>query len=172
VRRPEGAVTPIGRAALSIQMRNALLSLMVVVLATTAACGAYHFPGPANGSGTVSGQVIAGPCGPIEPAARACIQGPGPAAQAPNCLPNTPNTPTCGTWPIPGVELVFTNGDTSLSAKTDSAGAYSIELPSRTWTVSTRGIMRIISGPQTLAVSAGASIVANYVVDTGIRAAA
>jgi hypothetical protein len=31
--------------------------------------------------------------------------------------------------------------------------------------------MRIISGPQTLIVSAGASIVANYLVDIGIKAA-
>jgi hypothetical protein len=145
-------------------MRNALL---VVILVATAACGAYRFPGPGSGSGTISGQVIATPCGPVGPGAQVCLPGPAPA-----CMPNSPNGPACGEWPIPGLELVFTNGSASLSAKTDSSGRYSIELPSGTWTVSTRSFMRIISGPLTLVVSAGASVIADYVVDTGIRAAA
>jgi hypothetical protein len=71
-----------------------------------------------------------------------------------------------------GVQLYFNKGDTTLSAKTDSNGYYSIALPSGTWSVSTRNIMRIISGPQTLDVKAGSTTVANYIVDTGIRAAA
>jgi hypothetical protein len=143
-------------------MRNALL---VLVLVATAACGAYHFPGPGNGSGTVSGQVIATSCGPVEPADRKCLPVP-----ATDCLPNPPNGPGCGRWPVPGVQLVFTNGSTSLTTKTDSGGDYSIELPSGTWTVDTKSYMRIISGPRTLNVSAGARIVANYLVDSGIRA--
>lgn len=144
-------------------MRNALL---VAILVATAACGVYHFPGPAGGSGTVSGQVSSTSCGPVEPATQKCLPGP-----APDCLPNRPNGTACGTWPMPGLELVFTNGGASLTAKTDSGGDYSIELPSGTWTVETTSYVRIITGPRTLSVSAGASIVADYVVDTGIRAA-
>ena len=144
-------------------MRNALL---VAILVATAACGAYRFPGPAGGSGTVGGQVISTSCGPVGPATQKCLPGP-----APDCPPNSPNGTSCGMWPMPGLELVFTNGGASLTAKTDSAGDYSIELPSGTWTVDTASFARIITGPRTLSVSAGASIVADYVVDTGIRAA-
>jgi hypothetical protein len=71
-----------------------------------------------------------------------------------------------------GLELFFSKGGTNLSAKTDSNGDYSIALPSGTWSVNTRGIMRIIAGPQTLDVKAGSALVANYVIDTGIRIAA
>jgi hypothetical protein len=145
-------------------MRNAVL---VVILVATAACGAYRFPGPGNGSGTVSGQVIATPCGPVGPAAQPCLPG-----AASDCAPKSPTGGACGSRPIPGLELVFTNGSTSLSARTDSGGGYSIELPSGTWTVGTKSYMRIVSGPQTLVVSAGASIIANYIVDIGVRAAA
>jgi hypothetical protein len=148
-------------------MRNALLAAM---LAATVACGAYQFPGPGNGSGTVSGQVIATFCAPVGPAVQPCIL-PGPAP-ASDCVPKNPIGPACGGRPIPGLELFFTKGNTTHSAKTDAAGNYSIELPSGTWSVNTHSIMRIINGPQSLVVRAGAGIVANYVVDTGIRAAA
>jgi hypothetical protein len=144
-------------------MRKALL---VVILVATAACGAYRFPGSGDGSGTVSGQVIATPCGLVQPAAVKCL--PVPLA---DCLSNDSNGATCGARPVPGLGLVFTNGGTSLTTQTGSGGDYSIELPSGTWTVGTKGYTRIISGPRTLNVTAGASIVANYVVDTGIRVA-
>jgi hypothetical protein len=71
-----------------------------------------------------------------------------------------------------GLGLVFTKGNTSFVAKTDSDGAYSINLPIGTWSVTPASIARIISGPQTLEVKAGESIVADFIVDTGIRAAA
>jgi hypothetical protein len=145
-------------------MRNALL---LVILVATAACGAYRFPGPGNGSGTVSGQVIASQCGPVQPAAQPCIAGP-PA----KCLPNDSSGPSCGEWPVAGLELVFTNGSDSRSAKTDSGGNYSIQLPSGTWTVGTASYTRIIKGPRIVVVDDGPSIVANYVIDTGMRAAA
>jgi hypothetical protein len=157
-------VTFADRAALCPEMRNALL---VVILVATVACGAYRFPGPGNGMGTVSGQVIGWPCGPVQPVTQDCMPG-----HASKCVPSQPNGQACGGSPIPGLELVFTNGTTSLTTKTDSAGVYSIELHTGTWTVKTPSFTRIISGPQTLVVSADASIVANYVVDTGIRAAA
>jgi hypothetical protein len=71
-----------------------------------------------------------------------------------------------------GFELTFTKDRTSRVAKTDSAGAYSIDLPAGTWRVSAANYARIVDGPQTVAVSAGVSIAADYVIDTGMRAAA
>ena len=73
---------------------------------------------------------------------------------------------------MPSQQLVFTNGNTSLTAQTDSTGDYSIELPAGTWVVNTNNYLRIISGPRTLVVNPGDSIIANYVVDSGIRASA
>jgi hypothetical protein len=143
-------------------------AIVLLVLVVTAACGAYRFPGSDGGSGTVSGQVIANQCGgPVQPASPICVPAPNPES---GCAA-TSDGEACGSFPIPGLELDFTSGGTSLATKTGSGGDYSIELPAGTWTVTTRSIMRIISGPQTLVVTAGARIVANYVVDTGIRAA-
>jgi hypothetical protein len=145
------------------------ITLLVGLLIATAACGAYRFPG--NETGTVHGQVVAIGCGgPIQPDAAMCAAQPMPA-----CPPNLrqPADQICGgAWPAPGFELTFTKGNASFIAKTGSAGAYSIQLPVGTWSVSTLNIARIVSGPQTLEVTAGASIVADYTVDTGIRAAA
>jgi hypothetical protein len=141
--------------------------LVVAILVAASACGAYHFPGPGSGTGTVSGQVTVYPCGPVEPAAQACMPGP-----APDCLPKTPNDSSCRQWPIPGIALTFMNGDVSLSAKTGSNGFYTVDLPAGTWKVSAAGYMRVLSGPNPLVVEAGAYITANYVIDTGIRAAA
>jgi len=108
-------------------VRNALL---VVLLVATAACGAYRFPGPAGGTGTVSGQVIVYPCGPVQPVNQKCIPGP-PAA---DCMPENP---TCGGYPMPGVELTFTNGDATHGIKSTASGYYSIQLPAGTWTRTT-----------------------------------
>jgi hypothetical protein len=72
---------------------------------------------------------------------------------------------------MPGVALTFKNGAHTVGAKTTSDGFYSVELPAGTWSVSAAGYMRILSGPLTVVVEAGADITANYVVDTGIRAA-
>jgi len=63
-------------------------------------------------------------------------------------------------------------GNTSFVAKTDSAGDYSISLPVGTWSVTAAAIARILSGPQTLEVKSGTSIVADFIIDTGMRAAA
>lgn len=165
--RPEHRTTPPvtqpSRPALCLSMRN---SLLVVILVLTAACGAYHFPGPAQGSGTVSGRLVGTPCVPVQPAAQDQACPPRPVA---DCVKG-PNGPGCSGWPMPNRELVFTNGSTSLTAQTDSAGSYSIELPAGTWAVNTNNYLRIISGPRTLVVNPGDSIIANYVVDSGIRA--
>ena len=155
-------------AALCLQMRKALLGVMLVA---TAACGAYSFPGPGGGTGTVSGQVTTNMCWPVETPLRAC---PYPGAEPAIDCPADPNGVggACGQRPMPGLQLFFSNGSTTFATKTDSGGFYSIDLPSGTWSVSTRSIMRIIGGPQTLVVKVGDKIVADYLIDTGIRTAA
>jgi hypothetical protein len=158
-----GPVTQPNLPAFCLSMRN---SLLVVILVLTAACGAYHFPGLAEGSGTVSGRVIGTPCVPVQPAAQDQACPPGPVA---DCV-SGPNGPGCSSRPMPSMQLVFTNGNTSLTAQTDSTGDYSIELPAGTWVVNTNNNLRIISGPRTLVVNPGDSIIANYVADSGIRA--
>ncbi len=126
-------------------MRAVLLSLLVVL---TVACGAYRFPSQTPpGTGTVSGHVTAVPCSPVEAA----------------------KLPPCAGRPAAGLEIDFTGSGTVVGTRTDSSGAYSVELPAGTWKVSFKGYMRIISGPPTVKVQAGSSAVANYVVDSGIR---
>jgi hypothetical protein len=145
------------------------IALLVGLVLATAACGAYRFPGPGGETGTVHGQVIALGCGgPIQPDAGVC-----PAQGSIACPPPTqPANQTCGKWPMTGFQLTFTDGGTKRSTTTDGAGAYSIDLPVGTWQVTTSNYSRIVQGPESIAVSAGASIEADYVVDTGIRAAA
>ena len=58
---------------------------------------------------------------------------------------------------------------TVVVAETDAGGAYRATLPAGTWKVSFKGYMRIISGPPEVTVTAGDTVVANYVVDSGIR---
>ena len=113
-----------------------------------AACAGYRFPGgPAAGTGSVSGQVTVAPCAPVEKADVPC-QG----------------------KPAPNIALIFTSSSNEqVIAQTDSAGNYAVELTAGRWSVATKGFGRLISGPSTLTVQAGASVVANYVVDSGIR---
>ena len=134
------------------------LVLVVGLLIATSACANYRYPGPVNETGAVQGHVTASNC-----------SGPCPASLV--CPPPAPGK-QCGEQPVGGLGLIFTNGNTSFVAKTDSAGAYSINLPVGTWSVATAPITRIVSGPQTLEVKAGTSIVADFIVDTGMRAAA
>jgi hypothetical protein len=122
-------------------------TMIALVLLATAACSAYHFPGnPTAGTGTVSGQVIVVPCGALESADQPC------AAK-----------------PFSGLELDFTKGTTTVAATTGPGGNYSVELAEGRWTVSAKQIMRIVKGPGTITVHAGDRIVANFVVDSGIR---
>lgn len=134
-------------------MRNGLLAALVFLVA---ACGAYQFPGgPAAGSGTVTGQVTVIPCGPgpIEP------------APADNFAP-------CKMRPAAGVEIDFTSEQgTVTSTKTGSDSRYTIELKAGTYKVSSQNYMRVISGPPIVTVKAGATVVADYVFDSGIRTA-
>jgi len=112
------------------------------------ACAGYQFPGgPAPGTGTVSGQVTVVPCAPVEKADAIC-QG----------------------KPASSIVLIFTSsGHEQVVTQTDSAGNYSVELHAGKWAVAIKGYMRVISGPSTVTVEAGGSVVANYVVDSGIR---
>ena len=121
--------------------------VLVLLIVATAACGAYRFPGagPA-GTGTVSGQVTVVPCAPIQPAAQ-----------------------PCKIAPASGLEIDFAGGGTTVAARTDASGQYSVELPAGTWKVSFKGYLRIIKGPSTVTVNPGSNVVADYVLDSGIR---
>ena len=153
-------------------MRKTLLAAIpVAILVATAACGTYHFPGqPPGGTGIVSGQVMMSyGCGLVGPGAKMCVPAPAPQQDAqPVCEPGVPIKNTCGVTPVPGLELDFTNGTTTSIATTDSTGSYSIELATGTWTVSTKNLIRIISGPTTVTITAGGNIIANYFVQSGI----
>ena len=127
-------------------MRNALLAPLVVLVA---ACGAYTFPGgtPSPAAGTVSGKVTAIPCSPIEPAQQNA----------------------CSGRPVPGLEISFNDGQSVHSTTTDSSGAYSIDLGPGDYKVTMKTTMRVISGPPTIKVDGGSTVVADYVLDSGIR---
>jgi hypothetical protein len=122
--------------------------VIATLFLATAACGAYSFPsGSTQQTGNVHGTVRVYPCAPVEQQGQVC-----------NGLIGT------------GLVIVFTNGTEAHSATVDSDGNYSIDVPSGTWKVSFKGIARIISGPNPVTVAAGASVEADYQVDSGIRA--
>jgi len=117
------------------------------LVAVTAACGGYSFPGStAAETGTVSGTVAVVPCAPVEQADQPCKG-------------------RMGT----GLAVGFTSGSNTAYAIVDSNGHYLAQLAAGTWKVSFKGIARIISGPQTVTVPAGGSVTADYVLDSGIR---
>ncbi len=122
--------------------------LLAGLLAVTAACGAYGFPGQSgNDTGNVHGTVRVHPCAPVEQQGQMCKGLPG-----------------------VGVDLLFSNGSEARTATVDSSGGYSIDLPAGTWKVTVVGpIARIVSGPSQVSVPGGGSIEADYVVDSGIR---
>jgi hypothetical protein len=121
--------------------------LVAALVAATAACGAYSFPGSTQAeTGTVSGTVTVVPCAPVEQAGQPCKG-------------------LIGT----GLAVVFTSGSNTAYAIVDSNGHYLAQLATGTWKVSFKGIARIISGPPTITVPAGGTVTADYVVDSGIR---
>jgi type 1 fimbria pilin len=125
-------------------MRNAFLAGLLLA---TVACGAYRFPATSpEGTGSVSGQVVAVPCAPVESGLNPCMG-----------------------RPASGIVLLYSNGPATAATTTDPSGNYSIQLDAGTWTVSIKGFERIISGPRTVTVTPGNAIQANYVVDSGIR---
>jgi hypothetical protein len=130
-------------------MKNALLA---VVLLVAAACGQYQFPGegpsPTPETGAVSGRVIAVPCSPVQQ------QG----------------APSCAGRPVPSLEIDYVSGGALVArAVTDANGMYAVTLKPGAYDVRMKTYMRVLSGPLTLTVSAGSSVVANYILDSGIR---
>lgn len=123
------------------------LLVLAGLLAVTAACGAYQFPGASTAqTGHVGGTVMVYPCAPVEQQDQPCKF-------------------RYGT----GLQIVFTNDSSVASTTVDSSGKYLIDLAPGTWKVSFKGIARIISGPASVTVPAGGSVIADYQVDSGIR---
>jgi len=117
------------------------------LLLFTAACGAYQFPTSTSvHTGTVSGRVILVPCGPVQPADAMCVG-----------------------RPAAGLEIDFVDGKTVHGTITDQNGNYSIQLAAATYQVQFKSYMRIVKGPKSVTVTAGANVVADYVLDSGIR---
>lgn len=133
--------------ALGHLMRNALLGTLLLV---SCACGAYAFPGespgPTPATGTVGGHVIAIPCAPVQPAGSACAG-----------------------RPVQGLEIDFVGGQTARTL-TDSTGSYQITLKPGDYLVKLNTYMRVIKGPLKLSVTPGSATIADYVLDSGIRA--
>lgn len=143
------------------------IAFLVGLVIATAACGPYRFPGGGSDTGNVQGQVLALGCGvPVQPDGAPCL-----ATPISGCPPQPAGSQVCGEVPLPGFELAFTAGASRLVTKTDSAGTYSIELPSGPWNVSGATFGRIVDGPQSVVVITGESTIADYVVQTGIKAA-
>jgi hypothetical protein len=151
------------------------IALLVGLLIATAACGPYRFPGGGSDTGNVHGQVLGLACGgPIQPGGVPIQPGGAPCLATPisGCPPQPAGSQVCGELPLPGFELAFTAGTSRLVTKTDSAGTYSIELPAGPWNVSGATFGSIVDGPQPVVVIAGESTIADYLVQTGIRAGA
>ncbi len=128
-------------------MRNALLGAVLLV---SSACGAYAFPGespaPTPSNGAVGGHVIAIPCAPVQPAGSACAG-----------------------RPVQGLEIDFVGGQTARTV-TDATGGYKITLRPGDYLVKLNTYMRVIKGPLKLSVTPGSTTIADYVLDSGIRA--
>jgi len=121
--------------------------LLAGLLAVTAACGAYSFPGQSGSdTGNVHGTVRVYPCAPVEQQGE-----------------------TCNGLPGEGFAIVFANGSQQVTTTVKSGGQYSIDLAAGTWKVSFKGIARIINGPNPITVQAGGSVEADYQLDSGIR---
>ena len=149
---PGPVVTRNGRRTLDLMMRNALAAILLAGLCLVAsACGAYRFgsgqASPTPDSGTVSGSVLAVPCAPVERVGSPCAG-----------------------RPVAGLELDYVVG-TAVAGRTitDSAGNYSIRLQPGNYAVTFKTYLRVINGPTKITIAAGSNLVANYLVDSGIR---
>jgi hypothetical protein len=102
-----------------------------------------------SGTGTVSGHVLGAPGCPVE------------RLDSP-----------CPPRPMSGVTVTFrSTGGSVETAKTDSGGAYSIDLAAGTWKVAlvARPSGRLLDGPAEVVVASGRVTVADFTVDSGIR---
>ena len=130
--------------ALALVMRNGLLLALVLV---AVACGAYQYPGGSpQGTGTVTGHVVAVPCAPVEPAAKPCAG-----------------------RPVSGLEIDYVKGEATAKVVTGPAGEYSVQLSGGTWLVHLKTYMRVVNGPPQVSVTPGSTVTAEYVVDSGMR---
>jgi hypothetical protein len=117
------------------------------LLVLTAACGAYQFPAsPSPHTGMVSGHIIVVPCGPVEPAGFACVG-----------------------RPAAGLEIDFVDGKVVKSTVADQNGDYAVQLSPATYQVQFKNHMRIVKGPNPVTVTEDSKVVADYVLDSGIR---
>jgi hypothetical protein len=98
--------------------------LLAGLVAVTAACAGYSFPSSSGAYGTVTGQVVAVPCSPVE----------------------NPEAP-CKARPAGGVEIDFSSNGQSFTTRTGPDGTYTLSLPPGTWTVALKTV-RVISGPK------------------------
>ncbi len=110
------------------------------------ACGAQPPAGGGATFGTVTGHVKSYPCAPVE----------------------RPGSP-CAGRPAAHVEIDFTAGSgRPVRAITDAAGVYVVQLQPGRYNVS-MSVLRVMSGPKSVTVAAGATVTADYVFDSGIR---
>jgi hypothetical protein len=120
------------------------LTLAALLLLT--ACGPRVPAGGQAAFGTVAGHVLAYPCAPVERADSPC---PGRAAAH--------------------VEVDFRHGaEPPVRAITDVNGDYTVRLAPGSYVVSV-GVLRLMSGPKSVTVAAGATVRADIVFDSGIR---
>jgi hypothetical protein len=123
--------------------------LLVGLLLVTAGCGAYQFPGdnPAPGDAHVSGTVRSVPCAPVEQAGS-----------------------TCTGRPVPGLEIDYLQGSTTVRRTlTDANGAYVVDLPAGDYAVKLNTYMRIVSGQTKLTLGPETRSKVDYTLDNGIR---
>jgi hypothetical protein len=138
-------VTSSDRAAFLTSVKPVLIALVMVA---TVACGAYQFPsGGSSGTGNVSGLVVAVPCSPVEPV----------------------NERPCAGRPVAGLEIDFTGSGTTVSTLTGPKGSFTVDLAPGTWKVTLKTYMRILSGPLSVTVTSGSRVVADYLLDSGLR---
>lgn len=111
-----------------------------------AACGPAALGG-AGGQGTVAGQVLAYPCAPVERIGSPC-----------------PGRPAVGVT----VQLTPAGGGAAESATTGNDGRYRIEVAAGRYTVTVKG-RPFGAATRTVDVAAGATVSADFVIDSGIR---
>ena len=68
-----------------------------------------------------------------------------------------------------GLEIDFNGNGTTLSTLTGPKGSYTVDLPAGAWKVTLKTYMRIISGPPSVTVTSGSKVVADYILDSGLR---
>lgn len=120
---------------------------IVVAAVLAAACGTQQAPAQQPTFGTVTGHVRAYPCAPVERAGAS----------------------PCTGRPAAHVEVDFRLGSGApVRGITNDAGAYAVQLAPGTYAVSISAL-RTLSGPKTVTVTAGNTVTADYVFDSGIR---